>query len=337
MVTILLAILIFGLIIIVHELGHFMTAKATGIKVIEFSIGMGPVLWGKKIGETFYSLRILPIGGFNKMSGMEPGEEEDPRGFNKKSVLQRMVVISAGSIMNFLLAVLLFIIIFGFIGVPTNSNVVGDVLEGMPAEKAGIQVGDKIIGIDGKETKSWEDLTNAIHKKSGETINIELQRNGKILSINVIPVKDKDSDVGLIGIIYSTEKYGLFKSIGLGISKAFGILKLIVVGLVQMIAGEVEAEVAGPVGIVQMIGQVATYGLSSLLSFAAILSVNLGLINILPIPALDGSRLVFLLIEGIRGKKLDIEKENFVHLIGFVLLIALLIIVTYQDLIRIFN
>jgi regulator of sigma E protease len=268
---------------------------------------------------------------------MEPGEEEDPRGFNKKSVFKRMVVISAGSIMNFLLAVVLFIIIFSFIGVPNDSNVVGDVLEGMPAEEAGIKAGDKIISINGKETKNWLELTNAIHEKSGEKINVKIERNEELLSLSLVPVKDKDSGVGLIGIINSTEKYGFLKSIWMGIEKAFGILKLIVVGLVQMIAGEVEAEVAGPVGIVQMIGQVATYGLSSLLSFAAILSVNLGLINLLPIPALDGSRLVFLLIEGIRGKKLDMEKENFVHLIGFILLITLMIIITYQDLVRIFK
>lgn len=337
MITILLAILIFGLLITVHELGHFIVAKLTGIRVEEFSIGMGPVLVGKKWGETYYSLRAFPIGGFNKMSGMEPGEEADPRGFNRKSVSQRMAVISAGSVMNFLLAIVLFIIIFNVIGIPANTNVIGDVVEGMPAAKAGLKPGDKITAVNGQKTDTWVKLTEIIHKNAGKEIILSVKRDRENFTVPVTPVKDVESGVGLIGIKYSIKRFGFFHSVWLGITKAVGVLKLIIISLVQMIAGQAKAEVAGPVGIVRMIGQVATYGVSSILSFAAVLSLNLGLINLLPIPALDGSRLMFLGIEGIRGKKIDVEKENMVHLIGFALLLTLLIVITYHDILRIFS
>ncbi|MEW6623245.1 MAG: RIP metalloprotease RseP [Bacillota bacterium] len=334
--TAILAIVIFGILILVHELGHFFVAKATGIRVEEFAIGMGPKLLGIKQGETYYSLRALPIGGFNKMSGMEPGQESDSRGFNSKSIFQRMMVITAGSLMNFLLAIVLFVLVFSYIGIPANSNVIGDTLAGMPAEQAGLKPGDQIIKIDGTPVNNWVEITEIIHNSPNKNLLLTVQRNGNVFDVNIVAEKDPETGVGLIGIRDSVRTYDVLTGLKLGVMRAIAILVLIVSSLVQIVTGQAPAEVAGPVGIVQMIGQVAQFGIGTVLNFAALLSLNLGLINLLPIPALDGSRLVFLAVEGIRGKPINPERENFVHLIGFTILIFLMLLITYKDIIRIF-
>lgn len=335
--TAVLAIIIFGILILVHELGHFIVAKATGIRVEEFAIGMGPKLIGIKHGETDYSLRLLPIGGYNKMSGMESEQENDEKGFNKKTVLQRMMVISAGSLMNFLLAIVLFVLVFSFIGVPANSNIIGDTMAGFPAELAGLQKGDQLIAINGEPVNNWTELTKIIQNSPEKPLIIDVKRNNMPLEVHVTPQRDSETGLGLIGIKDSLMTYNIGAGLKLGIERAVSILILIVSSLVQIITGQAPAEVAGPVGIVQMIGEVAQYGIGTVFNFAALLSLNLGLINLLPIPALDGSRLVFLAIEGIRGKPISPERENFVHLVGFSLLILLMVLITYQDIIRIFN
>lgn len=335
--TAVLAILIFGVLILVHELGHFIVAKATGIRVEEFAIGMGPKIFGVKYGETDYSLRALPIGGYNKMSGMEPGTEDDERGFNSKSVFQRMMVIIAGSLMNFLLAIVLFVLVFSFIGVPANSNVIGDTIEGFPAEQAGLKKGDQLTAINGEPVNNWLELTQIIQKNPEQNLTITVQRENTILQIDVVPKKDPETGLGMIGIRDSLKTYPVWTGLKLGTERAIAILVLIVTSLVHIVTGQAPAEVAGPVGIVQMIGEVAQYGIGTVFNFAALLSLNLGLINLLPIPALDGSRLVFLAIEGVRGKPINPERENFVHLVGFAMLILLMILITYKDILRIFN
>lgn len=335
--TAVLAILIFGVLILVHELGHFIVAKATGIRVEEFAIGMGPKIFGVKYGETDYSLMVLPIGGYNKMSGMEPGTEDDEKGFNSKSVFQRMMVIIAGSLMNFLLAIILFVLVFSYIGVPANSNVIGDTIEGFPAEQAGLKKGDQLTAINGEPVNNWLELTQIIQKSPEKNLTITVQRDNTILEIDVVPKKDPETGLGLIGIRDSLKTYPVWTGLKLGTERAIAILVLIVTSLVHIITGQAPAEVAGPVGIVHMIGEAAQYGAGMILNFAALLSLNLGLINLLPIPALDGSRLVFLAIEGIRGKPINPERENFVHLVGFAMLILLMILITYKDILRIFN
>ncbi|WP_028307329.1 RIP metalloprotease RseP [Desulfitibacter alkalitolerans] len=335
--TAVLAILIFGVLILVHELGHFIVAKATGIRVEEFAIGMGPKILGVKYGETDYSLRALPIGGYNKMSGMEPGTEDDEKGFNSKTVSQRMLVIVAGSLMNFLLAIVLFVLVFSFIGVPANSNVIGDTIAGFPAEQAGLKKGDQLTAINGEPVNNWLELTQIIQKNPEKNLTITVQRENTILQIDVTPKKDPETGLGLIGIRDSLKTYDVWTGLKLGTERAIAILVLIVTSLVHIVTGQAPAEVAGPVGIVQMIGEAAQYGAGMIFNFAALLSLNLGLINLLPIPALDGSRLVFLAIEGVRGKPINPERENFVHLIGFAMLILLMILITYKDILRIFN
>ncbi|MGI6713417.1 MAG: RIP metalloprotease RseP [Bacillota bacterium] len=335
--TIVLSILIFGLLILVHEFGHFIVAKLADVKIDEFSLGMGPKVMQKKKGETVYSLRWFPIGGFVKMAGMEPGEDDEPRGFNKKTVLQRAAIIFAGPLMNFITALVLFILVFMVVGIPSDTNVIGKVVSGAPAETAGLKSGDKIIQIQGTQVATWKEMVLAIRQHPQETIKLIVLRDGSKKEITVVPEKDPDTGNGQIGILQSWERKGFFTSITLGLERTYEFTKLLVVSLGQMITGTVKAEVAGPIGVVQMVGEVARYGLASIMTFAGILSINLGVINLFPIPALDGSRLVFLGLEGVRGCPIDPEKENFVHLIGFALLMILMVVITYNDILRLIS
>lgn len=332
--TILLAILIFGVLIMVHELGHFIIAKSVGIQVHEFAIGMGPLLASKKWRGTQYSLRLFPIGGYNKMAGMEPGDENNPDGFNTKSVGKRMGVIASGSLMNILLALVAFVIVFALLGVPSQTNTVGSVIGSSPAAQAGIMPGDKIIAIDGKKVDTWNDLVEIIHSSSGKNLSLTLSRDHKQIVVNAVPEYDAENKMGLIGIKQSTERTNFFEAISLGVKNTFVLTISIFAGLIQMIAGKIPAEVAGPVGIVSILDNVAQLGLANILSFTSLLSLNLGIINLFPIPALDGSRLIFLALEGIRGKPVSPEKENMIHLVGFALLIMFMVFITYKDILR---
>ncbi|HHX95771.1 MAG TPA: RIP metalloprotease RseP [Clostridia bacterium] len=332
--SIVLAILIFGVLILVHELGHFIVAKSVGIHVREFAIGMGPLLWSKTAGETKYSLRLFPIGGFNRMAGMEPGDEDNPAGFNTKSVGKRLAVISAGSVMNIILALVAFIILFNILGVPSQENIVGEVTEQSPAAQAGILPGDRIVAIDGTPVKNWNEVVSVIHPNSGKPLSLTLERNDSRFSVTVTPEYDAENGVGLIGIRQGKERTGFIQAIVLGVKNTVALTVSILVGLVKMITGRIPADVAGPVGIVSILGDVARLGFAEILTFTAVLSLNLGIINLFPIPALDGSRLIFLGIEGLRGKPVAPEKENLIHLIGFALLIMLMVFITYQDILR---
>jgi len=277
------------------------------------------------------------------MAGMENEEEDVPEGksFNDKTVLQRMGVIFAGPLMNFILAISLFVIVFAFVGVgvPTNNAVVGQVLPDRPAAEAGLTAGDKIKSINGQQVENWKELTDIIHGQADNLINLTVIRQGEQMEFKVTPEYDQQSQVGLIGIYQevNVKRYGVFKSVWLGLQQSYEVTKLILVGLAQMITGQTEAEVTGPVGIVSLIGQAVQFGLASVLNFAAILSLHLGLINLFPIPALDGSRLVFLGFEGMRGRPLDPNKENFIHLMGFVLLMLLMVVITYKDIAKLFG
>ena len=336
----LIAILAIGVIIIVHELGHYIAAKAAGIRVEEFAVGMGPKILGIKHGETDYSLRAIPLGGYVRMAGMDPEEKSDGRGFNNKTVLQRMVVIFAGSFMNFLLAVVLFIMLFSFIGAPVDdSNFIGPVVEGYPAEQAGLQAGDQLTAINGEPVNNWLELTQIIQQNLENNLTITVQRDDTTLQVDVVPVRNPETGLGMIGMQNTriTVTYPVGEALQLGIQRSIEFLVFILNLLVQMITGQVAVELAGPVGIVQFTGEASQHGFGFLIQWIAILSIQLGILNLLPIPALDGSRLIFLGIEGVRGKPIDPAKENLVHLVGFAALILLIIVVTYNDILRLFN
>ncbi len=342
---------VFGLLVMFHEFGHYAVARLNGIKVLEFSFGFGPKLIGYKSKDTLYAIRLVPLGGFVKLYGMDQELDEkgqpvlvainDPESFMSKKVWQRAGVIAAGPIMNFVLAILLFIIIYASMGIPTAStgNVVGSVVSGNPAAVAGVEPGDKITMVNGKATPDWEALTAAIWANPDKAIELTVDKENKQVSYTVTPQLDKGTGHGIIGIspevIYQPASFS--RSVSYGFERTVEFTKYIVVTLGQMITGKTQAEVGGPVMIAQAIGQAAQQGWADLLSLAGVLSIQLGLLNLFPIPALDGSKLVFLGIEGIRGKAINPEKENFVHFIGFVLLMALMVAVTYKDVANLFK
>ncbi|MDN5346683.1 MAG: regulator of sigma protease [Clostridia bacterium] len=332
--TILLAVIVFGVLILVHELGHFLAAKKAGIKVEEFSIGLGPAIGQFRRGETLYSLRLLPLGGYNKMAGWDTGEWDDPRGFNRQPLRWRMGVIGAGSAMNFVLALALFIFVFMVLGIPSDKSVIGKVVPGLPAAAAGIQPGDRVLAIEGVKVNTWREMVEQIYSRPEQEISLVIERAGQKREITLRTARDLRSGVGIIGVEPRWERQGLLRSIALGIQQTVAITTLILASLIQMLTGQIAPEVVGPVGIVQLVGQAASFGLANVLNFIAVLSVDLGIINLFPIPALDGSRLVFLAIEGIRGRPIDPEKENIIHFIGFALLMALLLFITYKDILR---
>ncbi|MCW3490850.1 RIP metalloprotease RseP [Dethiobacter alkaliphilus] len=333
MLTFVASVLIFGVLIFFHELGHYAVAKKVGIGVYEFAIGFGPKLLSWRSEETDYSLRAFPLGGFVRLVGEDPEESIEEGSFQQKSVLSRFAVIAAGPIMNLLLAILLFsLIFFAFWGVPTN--VIGAVEPGAPAEQVGLQEGDRIVSVAGEPVDDWFELTSRIHAHPDQEITIEFIREGQNQSVSVTPKEDPDAGVGLIGIGPEYRMYALFASLSRGVTYTFGVLVFFVTSIVQMITGAIAPDVMGPVGIIDMVGQVARTGMTEVLSLAALISLNLGVINLLPIPALDGSRLMFLLLEGVRGKPIDPQKESFVHFIGFTMLILLMLVVTFNDLVR---
>ncbi len=331
MLTAIAAIFVFLLVVVIHEGGHFSVAKLVGIKVNEFAIGMGPKLFQKTKGETTYTLRALPIGGYVKMEG-EDEESDDPRGFSKVSVWSRIAVVSAGAIMNFVLAIVVLSIVAFAMGHPTTT--IDKVLAGSPAMEYGVKSGDKIVSIDGVEIKDWNQIVDTINSSdTSKELSINVNRDGTIIPLQVKPMLEDERVV--IGIVPESEK-SFIKSIGSGFKDTWYFLKLMFNFIGMLFQGQVSTnDLAGPVGVINVIGDQAKLGFINLLYILGFISVNLGFFNLLPIPALDGSRIVFLLVEALRGKPVDPKKEGFIHLIGFVFLISLMLLVTYKDLIRI--
>lgn len=329
-------IIILGLLIFVHELGHFLVARLAGIRVLEFAMGFGKELLGWEKDGTRYTLRAFPLGGFCRMLGEDEEETDEEGSFQHKPVSWRFAVVAAGSLMNFMLAVVLFsLVYFFFLGIPqTETTEIGQVLPEGQAYEAGLVEGDKVLAINGEDMADWESVVAKINANPETEITLLIERDGQEKTTSVVP--ENEEGRGLIGIAPVTEKYAFFSSIYLGLSNTWFFVQLIFVSLFQMIVGAIPADVAGPVGIVAVVGEVMETGFSNLLTLAGIISVNLGLINLLPIPALDGSRLVFLLLEAVRGKPIDPQKEGFIHLVGFTLLILLMIFIAFQDVTRFF-
>lgn len=333
MATILGAVFVFLLVITLHELGHFSVAKLVGIKVNEFSIGMGPNIYNKTKGDTKYSLRALPIGGYVAMEGEEE-DSNDPNSFNNAPLLSRIAVVVAGAFMNFILAILAFTLAFTIIGVTTTT--IDEIVENSPAMIAGISVGDKIVEIDNKKINNWDDISTAINNSTAEEITVKVERGENTEEFNLTPKVEEGRKV--IGIIPKIKHSFIdafllsFKTTLKVILSIFSVFKLIFEGNFRM------DMLSGPVGVISVIGESTSQGIGSLLFILGVISANLGVINLLPIPALDGGKVMFLLIEAVRGKPIDKEKEAMITLAGLVLLFGLMIYVTiFSDLSRIFN
>ncbi len=332
--TIIVALIVFGVLVIFHEFGHFSVAKLSGIKVHEFAIGMGPRILKLKDKETEYSIRIFPIGGYVKMEG-EDEASTDKRSFNNKSILTRILVIIAGPLMNFILAILLFVVIFYSIGFATTT--IDELTPGYPAELAGLQKGDQIVEINNSPISSWDDLQKTIgESEESENIGITVVRNNSEKELTVNPLMDKETNRVVIGITPAYKK-SFIQSFSVSIDRMVFVLEEMFNFFGQLFTGKASTEdVVGPVGIIHLVGEAAKTNIYNVLSLAALISINLGMVNLLPIPALDGGRLIFLIIEGIMGRPIDPEKEGFIHFTGFVLLIGLMIFIVYKDIVRFF-
>ncbi len=340
---IILAILIFSFIIIFHELGHFLFAKKCGVKVNEFTLGLGPTLfsWGK--GETKYCLKALPFGGSCVMEG-EDEESDSDRAFNKKSKWERFQIVFGGPFFNFILAYILSVVYIASIGV--NDTTITDVMPGYAAEEAGIEAGDKIISLDGYNVHFYNEISiyTFLHSDA-ESIEVEYERDGKAYTTTLTPKYSEESGRKLMGIQKAPE-YVKVSPVGVLQYAVYEMKYQIYVtisSLKMLFTGQISVnEVSGPVGVVSTISNVydesvrsgAFYVFVNMLSIAILLSANLGVMNLLPFPALDGGRILLIIIEAIRGKKMKPEIENGINLVGFALLMLLMIVVMYNDIIK---
>ncbi|MBQ3180203.1 MAG: RIP metalloprotease RseP [Firmicutes bacterium] len=332
--SIVYTLIILCVLVVVHEFGHFAVAKLNGIKVHEFAIGMGPQVISRVKGDTRYSLRLFPIGGFVAMEG-EDEDSDDAQAFCNKSVAARMAVTFAGPAMNFIFAAIFFMVAFMYFGQPSTNGLLGEVSEGSPAALAGLQAGDVIVSLDDEQVENWDDISLFMQDvTAGDTVQIGYMRDGELYAVSVPTGLNEETGSAVLGVRQGVERTGLWDALKNGCVMTVNFTVMLVVSLWQMITGAAAVDVAGPVGMVSMVGEFADVGLIYLFLFAGILSVNLGVMNLLPIPALDGSRLVFLAIEGIRRKPIDRDKEAMVHLVGFVLLMMLMGVVTYLDIER---
>ena len=338
MLTILAAIFVFGVLVTVHEFGHFITAKLTGMRVDEFAIGFGPTIYQQKDGDTMYSLRIIPLGGYNKIAGMDPDDPVEPDAFNSKPIPARLLVILAGAIMNFILPIILFTGIFFVQGRErvVNEPVLGTVMTGMAAEKAGLQKFDRILTINGQKMQDWSAGVTTLRANGTKPVALTAERDGVVRDYTMTPVFDTEAKRPLIGISPKVEhrNMGFFESVGESISYTKYIITAMVDGLAKIITGNAPAEVAGPIGVAQMAGQVAEKGLLPLMNFVAFLSINLGVINLLPLPALDGGHVVLLFLEVLRGKPLGSKAMYNIQMVGVGLIIALTLFSTFKDITR---
>lgn len=336
--TILAFVFVLGLLVMAHEIGHFVTARLVGMRVREFGIGFGPALASTKRGETTYSLNLVPLGGYVKIAGMDPDEEQDERSYSAKPIWARMLVIAAGSLMNFLLPILLFLVVLLGAGIDQASDkpIIGKVLADKPAVQAGLLAGDRVTAVDGQRIDTWTQFVNVIRVSADKQLTIAFERGGVPRTVTIRPEHDAKTNRGVIGVMPEiiNHKPGPGEALGMALKQTWLATVTIFGGLVQMITGQAPADVAGPIGVAQMTGQVAQLGFLPLLQFAAFLSINLGLINLLPVPVLDGGHLVTLAVEAVRGKPLSRSSLQFIQAIGFTLLMLLLLFATFKDITR---
>lgn len=350
--TFLSAVLLIGFLIFIHELGHFIFAKLSGVKVLKFSLGFGPKVIGKKIGETEYLLSAIPLGGYVKMLGEEPDdqldESERKRSYKNQPIFKRASIVFAGPCFNFLTAVVIFFFVF-LIGIPVLMPIIGEVLDNSPASKAMIQKGDRIIEINGKPVEKWTDMTEVIHGSANKPISLKIQRDSTFTIISITPESKKTKDIfgeekeiGLIGVKPSGEIFtvseDVFTSAKNAILRTLEITSLTVIGIIKLIQRIIPADtIGGPIMIFSLAERQAEAGALSFFTFAAIISINLAILNLLPIPVLDGGHLLFMAIEAVRGKPLSDKTILIAHKIGWVFLLSLMAFAIYNDIFRLIS
>ncbi len=332
MLTLIISIIVFGLLIGVHEAGHLVAAKLNHVKVHEFAIGMGPKLFSFGKGETEYSLRLIPIGGYCQMEG-ENEQSEDSRAFCNKKPLARIVILAAGAVMNLVLGYVAFVIFFAPVpqfAVPEVANVIAEA----PAASQGLMAGDRIVKLNHTKINIQNDITFFMSRNGDKPIDVTVERNGERLTIPITPYQ-QDGE-WLIGFQSKVVNNSFWETIKMAFYGEIFIMKLVLVTFGDLITGAVSlSATSGPVGIVTEIGKAAKMGFSNVVYIVALITVNLGLFNLLPIPALDGGRIVFVLIELIFRKRVPANVEGTIHAVGLMLLLLLMVFVTFQDIGRI--
>jgi len=344
-------VIVLGVLIFVHEFGHFMVAKLLGVGVEKFSLGFGPRILGKKVGMTDYRISAIPLGGYVKMVGEAPDSAMDPAlipmSFSHKGVLSRALIVLAGPTFNLLLSVGIFFAFFQISGLPIMRPEVGGVQEGMPAQEAGIQDGDLIRAVDGQPVAEWDQMSKLIRESKGRPLTLEIERGETVISKKLVPklvpsqnLFGESVDKYVIGITPSgaflVEELNPLEAMAEGISQTWEIIKLTVVSVGKIFTGTLSAKtIGGPILIAQLAGEQARAGITNFIFFIALLSINLGILNLLPIPVLDGGHLFFLLVEAVSRRPVNIRMREVAQQIGIVFLILLMVFVFYNDISRI--
>lgn len=324
------------MLITVHELGHMLAAKSVGIGVVEFALGMGPAIFKKEIRGTVYSLRIIPIGGFCKMEG-EDAESDNPSAFGNKSLFARFITLASGALMNLLLGFLIFLFLMSSAD-KVYLPIIGDLTSSGAASEIGLEVGDRITHIGGTRVNTQNDVQFEMARFNDESTTITINRAGKKLTFDITPKYNEQENRYLIGYTAASKdltfigrmEYAFYQSVFMG--------KLVLVSLTDLVTGKIKSnDISGPVGIVSEISSAAKRGYEDLLYLTALITINLGIFNLLPIPALDGGRIMFLLAELVTRRKPSAKVEGIVHLVGFALLILLMLFTTSNDLMKVFS
>jgi regulator of sigma E protease len=352
MTTLLATVFVLGILIFIHELGHFLSAKLFGIRVERFSMGYPPRLFGKKIGETDYCVSAVPFGGYVKISGMvdesmdkkQLESEPQPWEFRSRSWFQKFMVISAGPLMNILLTLAIYIVGIKMQGIyETGEPVIAEVLKDKPAQQAGMLAGDRIVTVDGKPVQTWEALSEVIHASAGKKLTLGWTRHDTLFSAGIVPLKEKTIargdiiELGIIGILPKTEHRpaGFVESVSGGATAVYYLTQLVLVSFGKLIAGQESVKsLAGPVFIAQKAGESARAGLGALFGFLALISLNLGVLNLFPFPVLDGGHLLIISIEALIRKEISIKTKMIIQQVGMVILIGLMLFTVYNDAVR---
>jgi len=353
MTTALSFVIVLGLLIFVHELGHFIFAKLFRVRVDKFSLGFGPKLLGRRIGETEYVISALPLGGYVRMLGENPGEDVEavdrPRSFAFKPIWARFIIVFGGPAFNLLFAVLVYFFIFAFAGQPFIGTRIGEVQADSAAAEAGLQQGDHIQAIDGLATDRWEQVSEYIREHGEKPIALRVERNGKVIEITAVPrLEEKPNLFGektkvpVLGISATTEiaieKLSIGQAFAESLRRTWEVIYLTILGLVKIIQNVIPAStLGGPILIAQMAGQQLEAGWINLFYFIGLLSVNLGILNLLPIPILDGGHLLFFTFEALMRKPLSLRTREILQQVGLLILAALMFFVFYNDLARVFS
>jgi regulator of sigma E protease len=348
-INIVSVVILLGVLIFVHEFGHFLMAKRAGVGVMKFSLGFGPRIIGKKIGETEYILSLIPLGGYVKLLGESPGEElseeEDKRSFLKQPVRKRIGIVAAGPVFNLLLAILIFTIV-NVIGLPVLTAEIGNLQTDSAALSAGMKSGDKIVDVDGSAITKWDELSEIISQSKGKQLLITVHRDGQSLSLTVVPKLMKTTNhfgetveaykIGVSPLPRTfIERQNPLSAFGRGLNQTWMISKLTVISIVKMFQGVVSPKsLGGPILIAQIAGAQVREGIVPFILFMAMLSINLAILNLLPIPVLDGGHLLFYMLEMATGREINLRWREKAQQVGFVLLILLMVFVFMLDIER---